>query len=172
MSWGLIGPREGERIWDRHIANSLVLADLIPPSSSVIDVGSGAGLPGIPIALVRPDLRLTLLEPMLRRTNFLTGAIEELGLESRVQIVRGRAEDQRTTYDVVTARAVAPLDRLLGWCLPLLKPRGVLLALKGRSAADEVAAAAQLLRRARRQAEILEVPTEDEAEPTRVVRVR
>ena len=172
VTWGVIGPREGDRIWDRHIANSLALSDLVPGSATIVDVGSGAGLPGIPLAIARPDLHVTLLEPLLRRSNFLTETVSELGLESRVVVVRARAEDHRSTYDVVVARAVAPLDRLLGWCLPLVEPRGTLLALKGRSAADEVAAAASLLHDARRQADVLEVRTAPEDEPTRVVRIR
>ncbi len=172
VRWGLIGPREGDRIWDRHIANSLVLVDLIATGASVVDVGSGAGLPGIPLAIARPDLRMTLLEPMLRRTTFLKDVVDELGLGARVQIVRGRAEELTTTYDVVTVRAVAPLERLLGWCLPLLNRHGVLLALKGQSAAAEVAAASPALKAARRQAEIVELRTSPDAEPTRVVRIR
>ena len=172
VTWGVIGPREADRIWDRHIANSLALADLVPHASSLVDVGSGAGLPGIPLAIARPDLRITLLEPLLRRSNFLTETVAELGLDTRVDVVRARAEDHRTTYDVVVARAVAPLDRLLGWCLPLVEPRGILLALKGRSAEDELVAAATLLRTARRQAEVLEVRAAPDDEPTRVVRVR
>lgn len=172
IAWGVIGPREGERIWDRHVANSLALVDLIPQKSSVVDVGSGAGLPGLPLAITRPDLTVTLLEPLLRRANFLTQTVDDLGLGSRVAVVRGRAEEHSTTYDVVTARAVAPLNRLLGWCLPLLKPRGVLLALKGRSAADEVAAAESVLWAARRSAEVLELRAGVDEEPTRVVRVR
>lgn len=171
VAWGLLGPREGERIWDRHIANSLALVDLIPRGATVVDVGSGAGLPGLPLAIVRPDLSLTLLEPLLRRSNFLTETVEDLGLGSRVVVVRGRAEEHSTTYDVVTARAVAPLGRLLDWCLPLVKPDGVLLALKGRSAADELATVQSQLRVARRSAEVLVVRAGIENEPTQVVRV-
>jgi 16S rRNA (guanine527-N7)-methyltransferase len=172
VSWGLIGPREADRVWQRHIDNSLALSTLIPGDAVVVDVGSGAGLPGIPLALARPDLRVTLLEPMLRRTTFLSGVIEELDLEPRVSVVRGRAEEHRERYDVVVARALAPLDRLLGWCLPLLRAKGILLALKGRSAADELPAAEPILRSARRQADILEVQASPDAEPTTVVRVR
>ena len=138
---GLIGPREVGRLWDRHLINCAVVAEQIPADSLVVDVGSGAGLPGIVIALVRPDVELALLEPVLRRTTFLEEAVEELGL-SNVNVVRGRAEDWagRMNADVVTARAVAPLERLVGWCLPLLRANGRMLALKGETAAEELAA--------------------------------
>ena len=131
IDWGLIGPREAPRLWDRHVLNSVAIASLLPPDSSVVDVGSGAGLPGIPLSILRPDLRITLLEPLLRRSEFLSLAVTELGLADRVAVVRGRAEEHRATYDVVTGRAVAPLPKLLGWCWPLVAPDGVLLALKG-----------------------------------------
>lgn len=140
---GLIGPREVPRLWDRHLLNSAVVAELIPPGARVVDAGSGAGLPGIPLALARPDLAVTLLEPLARRVTFLDECVATLGLTG-VTVVRGRAEEgpaRRTLggADVVTARAVAPLDRLTGWCLPLLRPGGVLLAIKGSSAAEELA---------------------------------
>jgi 16S rRNA (guanine527-N7)-methyltransferase len=139
---GLIGPREVERLWDRHLLNSAVLGELIPPDAMVVDLGSGAGLPGIPLALARPDLRLTLLEPMARRAAWLTETVESLGLD--VSVVRGRAEEPTvkqtlTGADVVVARAVAPLARLWGWAGPLLREGGTLVALKGESAAEEVA---------------------------------
>ena len=103
------------------------------------DVGSGAGLPGLPLALVRPDLRVVLVEPLLRRATFLAEAVAALGLGDRVEVLRGRAEDvRRSPVDVVTARAVAPLDRLAGWTLPLARVGGPLLALKGDGAAEEV----------------------------------
>ncbi|MGO1053820.1 16S rRNA (guanine(527)-N(7))-methyltransferase RsmG [Crossiella sp. CA198] len=138
---GLIGPREVERVWDRHMLNSAVVADLLPPSVSVVDVGSGAGLPGLPMAIARPDVSITLLEPMARRVAWLTEVVEELDLD--VEVVRGRAEEkavreQLAGADVVTARAVAPLAKLAGWCLPLARPEGQLLALKGSSAAEEL----------------------------------
>ena len=140
---GLIGPREAPRIWERHLINCAVISPLIPNGASVADVGSGAGLPGIVLAVARPDLSITLVEPLARRTAFLTEAVTALGLESTVTVVRGRAEDvvdgPPAGADVVTARAVAPLDRLAGWCLPLAHPGGRLLALKGATAADEVA---------------------------------
>lgn len=138
---GMIGPREVDRLWERHLLNSGVLAELLTPNCRVVDVGSGAGLPGIPLAIARPDIHLTLLEPMARRVSWLQEVITEL--ELTVEVTRGRAEEgpvrQRLAdQDVVTARAVAPMGRLAKWCLPLLRPRGRLLALKGSSAAEEL----------------------------------
>lgn len=138
---GLIGPRENGRLWSRHVLNSAVWHPMIADSASVVDVGSGAGLPGIPLAIARPDLRLTLVEPLERRTVFLLEVVEQLGLLN-VSVVRGRAEqvvDQAGGADVVTSRAVAPLGKLAAWCVPLLRPGGELMALKGASAAEEVA---------------------------------
>jgi len=145
---GLIGPREVPRLWDRHLLNSAAIASLVPPGARVVDVGSGAGLPGIPLALARPDLTVTLLEPLARRVAFLTECVDRLGLD-RVTVVRGRAEEgpirrELGGADVVTARAVAPLDKLAGWCLPLLRPGGLLLAMKGSTAAAELAATGPL----------------------------
>ncbi|MEV6163621.1 16S rRNA (guanine(527)-N(7))-methyltransferase RsmG [Streptomyces sp. NPDC052052] len=140
---GLIGPREVPRLWERHLLNCAVLAEVVPDDVTVCDVGSGAGLPGIPLALVRPDLKITLLEPLLRRTNFLQEVVELLGLK-HVTVVRGRAEEVLGTLQpvhVVTARAVAPLDRLAGWGVPLLRPYGEMLALKGDTAEEEIAGA-------------------------------
>jgi 16S rRNA (guanine527-N7)-methyltransferase len=140
---GLIGPREAPRIWERHLVNCAVMGELIPVGASVVDVGSGAGLPGIVLAVARPDLSIILVEPLARRTAFLSEAVTALGLASTVTVVRGRAEDvvdgPPAGADVVTARAVAALDRLAGWCLPLVRTGGRLLALKGASAADEIA---------------------------------
>jgi 16S rRNA (guanine527-N7)-methyltransferase len=172
VEWGLIGPRESERLWERHVFNSAAVADLVPPGIDVVDVGSGAGLPGIPLALRRPDLRVVLLEPLLRRATFLTQAVETLGLGDRVEVVRGRAEDHRSTYDVVLSRALAPLPRLLGWCLPLTGRDGSVLALKGRSAQDEVEEQHRELVRQRLSAEVLSVRAYPDAEETTVVRVR
>lgn len=147
---GLIGPREAPRLWERHLLNCAVVADpatgLVPPSATVADVGSGAGLPGIVWAIARPDLTVTLIEPLLRRSTFLAEAVETLGLADRVRVLRGRAEEIVGTpgwapVSVVTARAVAPLTRLLGWTVPLLAPGGRLVALKGSSAADELVSA-------------------------------
>jgi 16S rRNA (guanine527-N7)-methyltransferase len=167
---GLIGPREVDRLWDRHLFNSAVLAELVPQNCQVVDVGSGAGLPGIPLAIVRPDIRLTLLEPMARRIAWLQEVVDTLGLD--VEVMRGRAEEPEVRRrlggsDVVTARAVAPLERLAKWCLPLLRPDGELLALKGASAAEELDRDAAAVAKAggRRQrlatcgAEVLDVPT-------------
>ncbi len=146
---GLLGPREPARLWARHLANSAVVEELVPQAATVVDVGSGAGLPGIPLALVRPDLRVVLVEPLLRRSVFLTGAVALLGLGDRVEVRRARAEDlgTRPLGGVVTARAVAPLERLVAWALPLAEPSGVMLALKGASAAQELPAAAEALAR-------------------------
>jgi len=139
---GLIGPREAPRIWDRHLLNCAAVAELIPRGASVVDVGSGAGLPGIVLAVARPDLTVTLVEPLARRIAFLAEVVTELDLDRTVEVVRARAEEAvgRSPADIVTARAVAPLDRLADWCLPLAAIGGRLLALKGASAADEVAA--------------------------------
>ncbi|MCW2791690.1 MAG: rRNA ((527)-N(7))-methyltransferase RsmG [Nocardioides sp.] len=145
---GLIGPREAPRLWDRHLLNCAVLGELLPEDASVCDIGSGAGLPGLVLAIARPDLRLTLVEPLLRRTTFLDEVVAELGLD-RVEVVRGRAESLhgQRRFDVVTSRAVAPLGRLLGWSMPLVEPTGALVAMKGSSVADEVVEAADDLRR-------------------------
>lgn len=145
---GLIGPREAPRLWERHLVNCAVLGELIPEGSTVCDLGSGAGLPGLVLAIARPDLRITLVEPLLRRTTFLEEAVEDLGLHA-VEVVRGRADalHGRRTFDVVTSRAVAPLGRLLGWSMPLVAPTGVLLAMKGSSVQEEIDAAAEELSR-------------------------
>jgi len=143
---GLIGPREVPRIWDRHVMNSAVVAPRVPPGATVADIGTGAGLPGIVWAIARPDVHVSLVEPLLRRTTFLDETVAALGLEN-VSVVRSRAEDVDARFDVVTARAVAALDKLGRWCMPLVTPGGVLLAMKGRSAEDEVAAARATLHR-------------------------
>ena len=137
---GLIGPREVDRIWDRHIFNSLPLITLMPESSSVLDIGSGAGLPGIVLGLARPDLQITLLELLERRANFLIEVIAQLEL-ANLQVVRGRAEQHKPRYQIVTARAVAPLPKLLQISWRLIAPGGKLLALKGENAESELAAA-------------------------------
>lgn len=144
---GLIGPREVPRLWERHLLNCAVLSEVVPEGVTVCDVGSGAGLPGIPLALVREDLKITLLEPLLRRTTFLTEVVELLGLD-HVTVIRGRAEEvmgKLTPVQVVTARAVAPLDRLATWGIPLLRPYGEMLALKGDTAEEELKSAATAL---------------------------
>jgi 16S rRNA (guanine527-N7)-methyltransferase len=143
---GLIGPREADRLWDRHLLNCAVIAEAIPHGAHVVDLGSGAGLPGIPLALARPDVSVDLVEPMSRRTAFLDEAVDALGLGA-VRVVRARADAvERDRYDVVTARALAPLDRLVPMALPLARRGGVLLAMKGGSAADELSAAADVIR--------------------------
>ncbi|MEU0489811.1 16S rRNA (guanine(527)-N(7))-methyltransferase RsmG [Nocardiopsis sp. NPDC006139] len=141
---GLIGPREVPRLWERHVINCAVVEELLPEGAEVVDIGSGAGLPGLVLALVRPDIRMTLLEPLLRRTVFLNEAVEILDLPN-VEVRRGRAEEAHGELltDFVTARAVAPLPRLAGWSLPLLRKGGSLLALKGEQAEAELAAAEQ-----------------------------
>lgn len=143
---GLIGPREAARIWDRHLLNCAVLTHGIPPGAMVYDVGSGAGLPGLALAIARPDIDVLLIEPLERRAAFLAEAIDLLGL-ARVGVARSRAEDVAApAADVVTARAVAPLDRLARWCLPLVRPGGSLMAMKGARAAAELGAAESVLR--------------------------
>lgn len=172
---GLLGPREIPRLWERHVLNSAVLGEVVPEGARVCDVGSGAGLPGLALAIARPDLHVTLLEPLLRRTVFLEEVVADLGLQDQVAVLRGRAEqagERGATYDVVTARAVAPLERLLGWCLPLASRRGELLAMKGSSAEREVADAQKSLRRLGcRPAEVLTLGVGVLAEPTFAVRV-
>jgi 16S rRNA (guanine527-N7)-methyltransferase len=146
---GLIGPREADRIWDRHLLNCVATAELIPPDADVIDVGSGAGLPGVVLAIARPDLKVVLVEPMARRVTFLSEVAAKLDLAG-VTVVRARAEecvDVVAPAGVVVARALAPLDRLAGWCLPLTVVGGRVLALKGASAAEEVAAHREAVRR-------------------------
>ncbi len=139
---GLIGPREVDRLWDRHVLNSAVVGERLLPGTTVVDIGSGAGLPGIPLAIARPDLHVTLVEPMARRVAWLDEVVETLALSS-VTVVRGRAEEPAVRSrvagaDVVTARAVAPLAKLCGWCLPLVRDGGFVVALKGASAAEEI----------------------------------
>ncbi|WP_454164187.1 16S rRNA (guanine(527)-N(7))-methyltransferase RsmG [Gordonia iterans] len=139
---GLIGPGEPSRLWSRHVLNSAVLGEAIEQGQRVVDIGSGAGFPGIPLAIARPDLEVVLVEPLLRRTTFLDGVVDGLSL-TNVSVVRGRAEEksiieQAGGADVVTSRAVAPLDRLARWSAPLIRVGGRLVALKGRSAPDEI----------------------------------
>lgn len=133
---GLIGPKESDRIWDRHIANCLPLSTLIPMGVSVADIGAGAGLPGIVLALARPDLVITLIEPLQRRVDFLHEVINELALP--IVIIRGKSESVKKSFEVVTARAVAPLPKLLDISWHLVKNQGALLAIKGESAQAEI----------------------------------
>lgn len=139
VSHGLVGPREVPRLWDRHILNCAVIQDAFPEGAAVIDVGSGAGLPGIAVAIARPDLALHLIEPMLRRTAWLSRTVSELGL-ANCTVHRGRAEDfhGRLSAPFVTARAVARIDKLARWSFPLLGDEGTLVAMKGRSALEEL----------------------------------
>ena len=141
VQWGLLGPHEIDRIWDRHLLNCGVVAELLAPGDSVADIGSGAGLPGLVLAIAEPGLRVVLIESLLRRTEFLRTVIAELGLD--VEVVRGRAEDPAVRQragecDAVVSRAVAALDKVARWSLPLLRPDGRMLAIKGERAADEV----------------------------------
>lgn len=138
---GLLGPREAERVWDRHLLNSAVVAELLEHGERVVDIGSGAGLPGIPLAIARPDLRVVLLEPMLRRSQFLQEVVDDLELP--VEVVRGRAEEPPIRkhlgeFDGAVSRAVAALDKLARWSMPLLREGGRMLAMKGERAQDEV----------------------------------
>jgi 16S rRNA (guanine527-N7)-methyltransferase len=170
---GLIGPREAPRLWERHLLNSAVLAEAIPRSATVCDLGSGAGLPGLVVAIARPDLTVTLVEPLLRRTTFLEEVVAVLGLAG-VSVVRGRAEDLHghATFNVVTSRAVAPLDRLLGWSMPLVSPHGSLVAMKGRSAHEEIESARSSLATWRCGApEVIQVGVGVVSPPTTLVRV-
>jgi 16S rRNA (guanine527-N7)-methyltransferase len=134
---GLIGPREVERIWDRHILNCAAPTELIEDGQSIIDIGSGAGLPGIVLAILKSNSKVTLIEPMQRRTDFLTQVKADLGL-TNVEIIRGRAEGQKVTAQIVTSRAVAPLDKLLVWSWPLVQKGGKVLAIKGEKAQEEL----------------------------------
>ena len=170
---GLIGPREAPRLWERHVLNSAVLGEAVPEGSSVCDIGTGAGLPGLVLAIARPDLAVTLVEPLLRRTTFLDEVVAELEL-SHVTVVRGRAEDLHgtATFDVVTSRAVAPLERLLGWSMPLVSPTGATVAMKGRSIHDEIAETRGFLTSWRcGEPEVFEVGAGLLDPPTTVVRV-
>ena len=170
---GLIGPRETPRLWDRHLLNCAVVAELLPESGELVDIGSGAGLPGVVLAMLRPGVHVVLLEPMLRRSAFLEECLARLDLPNAT-VVRGRAEDMTGVIkaDIATARAVAPLDRLAGWAAGLLRPGGEILAIKGQSAVEELAAARPALSRLRvRCAEVLRVGQGRVVSATTVVRV-
>jgi len=144
MVRGLIGPREVPRLWDRHILNSIAMAELLPTGTRLVDIGTGAGLPGLALACVRPDLHVDLVESLQRRTDFLSEVVADLELGERVRVMRGRAEDTAVVEAVgsspfATARAVAPLDKLVRWAFPLLERGGSLLAMKGSTAEAELA---------------------------------
>jgi 16S rRNA (guanine527-N7)-methyltransferase len=148
-TFGLLGPRELPRIWSRHVINSALLSELVPDESLVADVGSGAGLPGIPMAIAQPKAHFTLIEPMERRANWLTAVVQELGIKN-VDVIRARAEEvNRTDFDIVTARAVAALDKLLKLLTPLTRGSNLktVLALKGSRAPEEIADAKPRLQR-------------------------
>ena len=168
---GLLGPRELDKLWSRHILNSAVVAELVRPGDKVADVGSGAGLPGIPMAIARPDADFVLIEPMERRSSWMLEVVEDLGLKN-VRILRSRAEDvTEQDFDIVTARAVAALDKLLKMCVPLLKPGGALIALKGSKAAEEIANSKKLEKKLGISSfEILVCGEKFLAEPTSVVK--
>lgn len=169
---GLIGPREVSRLWERHLLNSAAVVPFLPKEGLIVDLGSGAGLPGIVVAAMLPRAEIALIEPMERRCLWLSEVVDELGL-TNVEVKRGRAEEFHGAFeaDALTARAVAPLDRLARWSFPLLRKGGVLVALKGRSAADEVAPALKALRKfGAADVEIVEARTIESVEPTTVLR--
>ena len=170
---GLLGPRELDKIWSRHILNSAVVAELVRPGELVADVGSGAGLPGIPMAIAAPDTDFVLIEPMDRRASWLQEVVDELGLEN-VEVVRARAEEvEAKQFDVVTARAVAALDKLLRLCVPLLRPAGRVIALKGSKAPEEILEAKKLQKKLKIESfEIVVCGEKFLAEPTSVVETR
>jgi 16S rRNA (guanine527-N7)-methyltransferase len=171
---GLVGPREAGRVWERHILNCAAIATLVPHGSRVMDVGSGAGLPGVVLAIARPDLEVDLVESLQRRAEWLREIIEDLGL-CRVTVMRARAEElvsRRGSADVVCARAVAALPKLAGWCMPLLRAQGALLALKGETASEELSAAVIDLRKLGASSwEVVECAGDVLSPPVRVVRV-
>ncbi|GGB22783.1 ribosomal RNA small subunit methyltransferase G [Flexivirga endophytica] len=171
---GLIGPREAPRLWERHVLNCAVITDLIARDSTVVDVGSGAGLPGLVIAIRRPDLSVTLVEPLLRRVRWLDDVVEELEL-SNVTVVRGRAEalwDEIAPADVVTSRAVSALENLAVWSVPLVRPGGWWLPMKGSSVAEEIAQSRDLLASIGvTDIDVIECGAEVLTEPTTVARL-
>lgn len=171
---GLIGPRETERLWDRHLLNCAVVAEFLPERGVLVDIGSGAGLPGVVLAMLRPSLEVVLLEPLLRRSVFLEECVTQLAL-SNATVLRARAEEKAAAHikaDVATARAVAPLDRLAGWAARLLRPGGELLAIKGQSAEEEIVAARPVLSRLGvRSTEVLQAGHGRVVTATTVVRV-
>ena len=173
ISHGLIGPREAGRLWERHLVNCAVVQELLPQGTALVDIGSGAGLPGVVLAIARPDLEVHLVEPLLRRTSWLEATIDELGLTS-VQVHRGRAEEVSigAQLPVATARAVASIEKLVTWSFPLLAPGGRLLALKGAAAEQELADARPLLQELGVPESRVHLVGEGEvSEPVRVVEI-
>lgn len=166
IQWGLMGPRETDRLWDRHVLNSAALSSVIGEGARVADIGSGAGLPGIPLAILRPDLEVVLVESLLRRANFLQLAVDELDLGDRVTVVRSRAEEWRSSADVVACRAVASVEKLIMWTKHLFGPHGRMVALKGESVQSELDEAAPLLKKLSMVATLQQVRAHAEAEAT------
>lgn len=168
---GLLGPREMPRLWTRHILNSAVVSELVPAGARVADVGSGAGLPGIPMAIAQPQADFVLIEPMERRATWLQTQVDNLGLKN-VSVVRLRAEDaEKRAFDIVTARAVSALPKLLRLCVPLLKPGGEVLALKGSKAQEEIDESQTLVKKFKiAKFEIISTGKTKLSEPTNVVR--
>ena len=169
---GLLGPREMPKLWTRHILNSAVVAELVSAGQTVADVGSGAGLPGIPMALVQPEAQFTLIEPMERRSDWLKAIVQELGL-TNVRVQRARAEEVAEVFDTVTARAVSALPNLLRMCVPMTKHGGEVIALKGLKAAEEIQEAKKLQKKLGIASfEIVRVGSEFLTDPTLVVRTK
>jgi 16S rRNA (guanine527-N7)-methyltransferase len=169
---GLLGPRELEILWSRHVLNSAVVAELIPAGAKVADVGSGAGLPGIPMAIAQPKAHFTLIEPMERRSDWLKQQVEALGL-TNVDVLRARAEEVGSVYDIVTARAVSNLSKLLRMTVDLIREGGELLALKGSKAGEEITEAQKLSKKLKIASfELLTVGADKLSDPTTVVRTR
>ncbi len=167
---GLLGPREMPKLWSRHILNSAVVAELVKAGDTVADVGSGAGLPGIPMAIAQPEAHFTLIEPMERRSDWLIDTVATLGL-TNVTVKRARAEEVGDVFDVVTARALSALPKLLRACVPLTRDGGVILALKGSKAADEIAESRNLMKKLKiADFEIVLAGAQILSEPTTVVR--
>jgi len=170
---GLIGPREVPRLWERHLLNCALVTDVVPPGSQVCDIGSGAGLPGLVMAIRRPDLAVTLVEPLLRRTTFLSEVVDTLEL-ANVEVVRARAEalHRKRTFDVVTARAVAPMVRLSAWSLPLVRTGGAFLAMKGSSVQAELDSAEEAISAGRGKLDgVIELGGDLLDPPVRIVRI-
>ncbi len=169
---GLLGPREMPKLWTRHILNSAVVAELVEGPVSVADVGSGAGLPGIPMALANPEAHYTLIEPMERRSDWLKALVSDLGLDN-VDVLRARAEEVGATFDIVTARAVSALPSLLRMCVPLTRHGGEIIALKGSKASDEIADSKKLQKKLGIESfEIVRVGGKFLTDPTLVVRTK